>query len=48
MTRARRAPSTLPAMRLLVTGAAGMLGQDVCAVATRAGHDVTAAERVAA
>src|SRR5687767_5997554 len=27
-------------MRLLVTGAAGMLGQDVTAAATRAGHDV--------
>ncbi len=32
-------------MRLLVTGAAGMLGQDVCAVATRGGHDVVAAAR---
>jgi dTDP-4-dehydrorhamnose reductase len=32
-------------MRLLVTGAAGMLGQDVTAVATRAGHDVTAFAR---
>jgi dTDP-4-dehydrorhamnose reductase len=28
-------------MRLLVTGAAGMLGQDVTAAAARAGHDVT-------
>ena len=32
-------------MRLLVTGAAGMLGQDVCAVASRAGHDVVAVAR---
>jgi len=28
-------------MRLLVTGAAGMLGRDVAAAAARAGHDVT-------
>jgi len=28
-------------MRLLLTGAAGMLGHDVTAAATRAGHDVT-------
>lgn len=32
-------------MRLLVTGAAGMLGQDVVAAATRAGHDVVALAR---
>jgi dTDP-4-dehydrorhamnose reductase len=32
-------------MRLLVTGAAGMLGHDVTAAATRAGHDVTALSR---
>ena len=31
---------TLPPMRLLVTGAGGMLGQDVTAAAHRAGHDV--------
>ena len=32
-------------MRLLVTGAAGMLGQDVVAAATHAGHDVVALAR---
>lgn len=32
-------------MRLLVTGAAGMLGQDVTAAAEAAGHDVTALAR---
>jgi dTDP-4-dehydrorhamnose reductase len=32
-------------MRLLVTGAAGMLGQDVVAVAARAGHDVAPLSR---
>jgi dTDP-4-dehydrorhamnose reductase len=32
-------------MRLLVTGAAGMLGHDVAAAATRAGHDVTPLSR---
>ncbi len=32
-------------MRLLVTGAAGMLGQDVVAAATSAGHDVVALAR---
>lgn len=32
-------------MRLLVTGAAGMLGQDVRGVARRAGHDVVAVAR---
>jgi dTDP-4-dehydrorhamnose reductase len=32
-------------MRLLVTGAAGMLGQDVVSAASRAGHDVTALTR---
>ncbi len=32
-------------MRLLVTGAAGMLGQDVVAAASAAGHDVTALAR---
>ena len=32
-------------MRLLVTGAAGMLGQDVVGAATRAGHDVVALTR---
>ncbi len=32
-------------MRLLVTGAAGMLGQDVTAAAGRAGHDVTPLSR---
>ncbi len=32
-------------MRLLVTGAAGMLGQDVVAAALAAGHDVTALAR---
>jgi dTDP-4-dehydrorhamnose reductase len=32
-------------MRLLVTGGAGMLGQDVAAVATRAGHDVLSLAR---
>jgi dTDP-4-dehydrorhamnose reductase len=32
-------------MRLLVTGAGGMLGQDVVSAATRAGHDVTALTR---
>jgi dTDP-4-dehydrorhamnose reductase len=32
-------------MRLLVTGAAGMLGRDVTAAATRAGHDVVALTR---
>jgi dTDP-4-dehydrorhamnose reductase len=33
------------AMRLLVTGAAGMLGSDVVAAATAAGHDVVALAR---
>jgi dTDP-4-dehydrorhamnose reductase len=33
------------AMRLLVTGAAGMLGSDVTAAAARAGHDVTPLSR---
>jgi dTDP-4-dehydrorhamnose reductase len=37
--------ATLPAMRLLVTGGAGMLGQDVRAVAIRAGHDVVSLAR---
>jgi len=32
-------------MRLLVTGAAGMLGHDVTTAAARAGHDVTALSR---
>jgi dTDP-4-dehydrorhamnose reductase len=32
-------------MRLLVTGAAGMLGHDVTAAATRAGHEVTPLSR---
>jgi dTDP-4-dehydrorhamnose reductase len=32
-------------MRLLVTGAAGMLGRDVTAAAARAGHDVVALDR---
>jgi dTDP-4-dehydrorhamnose reductase len=32
-------------MRLLVTGAAGMLGRDVTAAATAAGHDVLALDR---
>jgi dTDP-4-dehydrorhamnose reductase len=32
-------------MRLLVTGAAGMLGRDVTAAAARGGHDVTALSR---
>jgi len=32
-------------MRLLLTGAAGMLGHDVTAAATRAGHDVTPLSR---
>src|SRR5215213_10848052 len=32
-------------MRLLVTGAAGMLGHDVTAAAARAGHDVTPLSR---
>jgi dTDP-4-dehydrorhamnose reductase len=32
-------------MRLLVTGAAGMLGRDVCAAAAKAGHDVVALSR---
>lgn len=32
-------------MRLLITGAAGMLGQDVVAAARRAGHDVLALTR---
>ncbi len=32
-------------MRLLLTGAAGMLGHDLRAAATRAGHDVTALAR---
>jgi len=32
-------------MRLLVTGAAGMLGHDVTAAAARGGHDVTALSR---
>ncbi len=32
-------------MRLLVTGAAGMLGQDVAAAASRAGHDLVALAR---
>ncbi|MEA2124640.1 MAG: dTDP-4-dehydrorhamnose reductase [Solirubrobacteraceae bacterium] len=32
-------------MRLLVTGAAGMLGQDVVSAASRAGHDVVALAR---
>ena len=32
-------------MRLLLTGAAGMLGHDVIAAATRAGHDVTPLSR---
>ena len=32
-------------MRLLVTGAAGMLGRDVCAAARAAGHDVVGLTR---
>lgn len=32
-------------MRILVTGAAGMLGTDVCAAAAAAGHDVVALSR---
>ena len=32
-------------MRLLVTGAAGMLGRDVVAAATDAGHEVSALAR---
>ena len=32
-------------MRLAITGAAGMLGQDLVAVATSAGHDVAAWSR---
>ena len=32
-------------MRLMVTGAGGMLGRDVCAAAAAAGHDVLAAPR---
>src|SRR3954447_17105597 len=32
-------------MRLLVTGGAGMLGRDVAAAATRAGHDVLSLAR---
>ena len=37
--------STLRAMRLLVTGAAGMLGTDVVTAAARAGHDVVGLAR---
>src|SRR4051794_24771031 len=37
--------STLRAMRLLVTGAAGMLGTDVVAAPRRAGHDVVGLAR---
>lgn len=37
--------TTLPGMRLLVTGAGGMLGTDVVAAARAAGHDVTALAR---
>jgi dTDP-4-dehydrorhamnose reductase len=33
-------PSTLAPMRLAITGAAGMLGQDLLAAANAAGHDV--------
>ena len=40
-----RALLHLRPMRLLLTGAAGMLGQDVTAAATRAGHDVTPLSR---
>src|SRR5437763_15009542 len=32
-------------MRVLITGAAGMLGQDVAAAASGAGHEVTALSR---
>jgi dTDP-4-dehydrorhamnose reductase len=32
-------------MRLLLTGAAGMLGHDITAAAERAGHDVTPLSR---
>jgi dTDP-4-dehydrorhamnose reductase len=35
----------MPRMRLLVTGAAGMLGQAVVTAATRLGHEVTALSR---
>src|SRR5687768_15756810 len=35
----------MSAMRLLVTGAAGMLGRDVVAAAQEAGHDVAALAR---
>src|SRR5262249_10577068 len=37
--------STLTRMRLLVTGAAGMLGQDVSAAARTAGHELCALAR---
>jgi dTDP-4-dehydrorhamnose reductase len=40
-----RAATNIAAMRLLVTGAAGMLGHDVTAAAARAGHDVTPLSR---
>jgi dTDP-4-dehydrorhamnose reductase len=44
-----RTPGTAPLgsrpMRLLVTGAAGMLGRDVTAAAARGGHDVIALSR---
>lgn len=38
-------PVPLPPMRILVTGAAGMLGTDVCRTATDAGLEVLAYER---
>ena len=43
-SRRRRRPLLMSAMRLLVTGAAGMLGTDVVAAAA-AGHDVVALAR---
>ena len=42
---AERALLPISPMRLLVTGAAGMLGHDVTAAAERAGHDVDRAAR---
>jgi dTDP-4-dehydrorhamnose reductase len=38
-------PAIHSRVKLLVTGAAGMLGRDVCAAAERAGHDVVALAR---
>ena len=45
-TKNAACPSTLaPSMRLLITGAKGMLGQDLARAANGAEHDVTALSR---